>query len=364
VERAPLDGRAFPDKVLALTWDDGPDQGTVALARYLHAEHISATFFVVGAWQQGLSAEPGRGTGVLETGHRALPVLGDLVALGHRLGNHTQNHVVLSEASAEQVVQQLRDDQEAIEPHRKGGLRLFRAPGGAWSASASAAVDGDPSLSRLVGPVHWDIDGKDWEGSLYCRSARPAVECEPAAPGGALRVKAKVTAQRYLSLAVSAGHGIVLLHDRVGHVGSDYAVGVARALVPELEARGFVFAAPVLRFSSLAVRARAPPAPRSVAPAAPVGVFDGWAVDPASVRFGDLNGDGRPDVCARSHEGLVCALSNGRSFLGASIWLPEMSDAAGWQPYGATIELVDVDGDGRADVCGRGPEGTVCGLAP
>jgi hypothetical protein len=142
------------------------------------------------------------------------------------------------------------------------------------------------------------------------------------------------------------------------------AIEVAKALVPALEARGFVFAAPILRFSSPAPRAQKPAATPDAAASVPAGVFDGWAVDPASIRLGDINGDGRPDVCGRGREGLVCALSNGRSFLGASVWLPEMSDAAGWQPYGATVQLVDVDGDGRADVCGAGPEGPVCALAP
>ncbi len=362
--RPQLDGRAFPDKVLALTWDDGPDRNTLALARYLHDEHVSATFFVVGAWVPGLSEEPGQGTSVFATGHRALPILGELVALGHRLADHTLNHVILSDAPAERVVQQLRDDQLAIAPYQKGGLRLFRVPGGAWSASASAAVDGDPALARLVGPVRWDVDGKDWEGSLYCRSEEPSVECEPAAPGGASRVKPWVTAQRYLSLAASAGHGIVLLHDRVGHVGSSYALDVARALIPELSRRGFVFAAPVLRFGPLAPRADLPPAPAGPVPVVGASVFEGWGVDPETIRVGDLNGDGHPDVCGRGREGLVCALSNGRAFLGASLWLAGMSDAAGWAPHGASLRLVDVDGDGRADVCGRGPQGPVCALAP
>ena len=272
---------------------------------------------MVGAWDPALSAEPGQGSGVFATGHRHLPVLGEIVALGHRLANHTLNHALLGGASAERVVQQLGDDQRAIEPYQKGGLRLFRVPGGAWSASASAAVDGDPTLARLVGPVHWDVDGKDWEGSLYCRSSQPVVECEPSAPGGAPRVKPGVTAQRYLSLAESAGHGIVLLHDRVGHVGSDYALDVARALIPELKRRGFVFAAPVLRFSPLAPRPGAPP-PGAAAPAVPASVFAGFAVDPATIRTGDLNGDGRPDVCGRGREGLVCALSNGRT----ATWRP------------------------------------------
>jgi peptidoglycan/xylan/chitin deacetylase (PgdA/CDA1 family) len=359
--RPQLDGRAFPDKVLALTWDDGPDANTLALARYLHSEHVSATFFVVGGWIAGLSDEPGQGRHVFETGYEHLPILVELVALGHRLGNHTRNHVILSDASAAVVASQLREDQEAIDRHQTAGLRLFRAPGGAWNAAASAVVDGDPTLSRLVGPVRWDIDGKDWEGSLRCDPAKHPHACEPAGPGGASRVKPVFMAGRYFAAIVEAGHGIVLLHDRVGDVGSDYALHVARTLVPMLLATGYTFAAPVLRFSPLVARSFAAGATRAPEGSGAAALGD---VDPASIRYGDINGDGRADVCGRSHEGLVCALSGGPSFLAPSLWLAEMSDAAGWQPYGATLALVDVNGDGRADVCGRGPQGAVCGLSP
>jgi hypothetical protein len=66
---------------------------------------------------------------------------------------------------------------------------------------------------------------------------------------------------------------------------------------------------------------------------------------------------------------VVCALSDGRAFLRATLWLAEMSDAAGWLPtaYGGTMRLVDVDGDGRADLCARARhdgEREVCALAP
>ncbi len=359
--RPQLDGRGFPDKVLALTWDDGPDTGTLALARYLHAEGVSATFFVVGGWIDGLSDEPGQGRDVFETGYEHLPILGELVALGHRLGNHTRNHVILSDASAAVVASQLREDQEAIDRHQTGGLRFFRAPGGAWNAAASAVVDGDPVLSRLVGPVRWDIDRKDWEGSLRCDPSNHPRMCEPAGPGGAARVKPEIMADRYFATIAEAGHGIVLLHDRVGDVGSDYALHVARTLVPMLVARGYTFAAPALRFAPLVAHPFTAGAPH--APGSPGAAVLG-DVDPASIRYGDINGDGRADVCGRSHEGLVCALAGKSAFLAPTLWLAEMSDAAGWQSYGATLALVDVNGDGRADVCGRGPQGAVCGLAP
>lgn len=357
--RRQLDGRAFPDKVLALTWDDGPDVHTLELARYLRAERVAGTFFVVRAWIDGVSSDPGAGRGVFATGHAALPVLGELVRLGHRVGNHTANHVLLDAVPPVEVVRQLREDELALEPWLTGELRAVRAPGGAWSASASAAVDGDPRLADLVGPVRWDIDAKDWETSLYCLSDKPALECEPAAPRGALRVRPEVVARRYVAAIEAAGHGIVLLHDRVGHVGSRYALDIAHLLVPALRAKGYVFAAPVLAFS--------PPSPRARDASA-------WAaVDPASVRVADRDGDGHADVCGRSRHGVVCARAlprqGGRPFaLGeAEVCAPAPRDRVGAALLAdpdTELELGDVDGDRRADLCVvHGAHGIACGLA-
>jgi peptidoglycan/xylan/chitin deacetylase (PgdA/CDA1 family) len=474
--RTQLDGRRFPDKVVALTWDDGPDANTLALAAYLSREHVSATFFVVHEWAGGLSAEPGSGKDEFETGYEYLPILGDLVQLGHRVGNHTLNHVLLSQARPELLDRELRDNQENIDPFLTNELRIFRAPGGAWSAPASRVTDADPYLLDLVGPVRWDIDRKDWESSLDCRSAHPLAECEPAGPGHRSRVKPQVVAQRYLSSIEEAGHGVVLFHDRVGDVGSKYALQVAEHVVPELRARGFVFVAPVLGFGEPAPRLapiqgdeapalatmaslriadldgdgradaciHAPGArrcarsvelagteedrrPRTVfddgadaggafaSCAAPfesedieladvngdgradvcakmgfgiacavversgecgpvlkwslfqdqVGAHAGRETADAPIRFGDLDGDGKADVCQPSALGLVCALSSGKAFGQERVWAP-LSGGDGWLSSDTTrwLALADVNGDGRADACGRGASGVVvCALS-
>ncbi|MBO6933753.1 MAG: VCBS repeat domain-containing M23 family metallopeptidase [Deltaproteobacteria bacterium] len=80
-----------------------------------------------------------------------------------------------------------------------------------------------------------------------------------------------------------------------------------------------------------------------------------------SLRMGDLDGDGRADVCARDADGVLCWRSNGTSF-GRTIVGPAWTDADGWQEldHWSTIQLADVDGDGRADVCGRTPTDFEC----
>jgi len=463
-----LDGRAFPDKVIALTWDDGPDANTLLLAGYLKSHHISATFFVVSAWLDGVSDDPGAGKGVFESGYQYLPILGDLVELGHRVANHTLNHVVLREAAGASLVdRELRENQQNLDPFLTNELRLFRAPGGGWGSFAAGIVDNDPYLARLVGPVAWDVDRKDWDESLSCRTPKSTFECERAGPGGGLRMKASVMAARYVASIESAGHGIVLLHDRVGHVGSTYSLDVAQAMIPQLEARGFVFAAPVLHFSPpvvrhheadlsdakrwdastlrigdvngdgredvcgrtavgvncavsvqsassgdghlprtifRGVRAGALPtttteeratvvpagalhladvtgdgqadvciaAPEGIVCAASnvvgeLGAFHTWSRDDhaATLSFADVDGDGKADACSRTATGIACARNVGRRFETPRTWLADMTDARGWAPakYASSVQLADVDGDGRADVCGRGPSGLVCALS-
>jgi LmbE family N-acetylglucosaminyl deacetylase len=95
----------------------------------------------------------------------------------------------------------------------------------------------------------------------------------------------------------------------------------------------------------------------------------GWGAAPAyygSIRLADVNGDGYADVCGRGGPGIVCALNNGAGGFGpAGLWIADFSDARGWgaAPYGTTIQLGDVNGDGKADVCGRGPAGVQCATA-
>jgi hypothetical protein len=205
---------------------------------------------------------------------------------------------------------------------------MFRAPGGQWSRDTASALE-DPRLAGMVGPVGWDIDAKDWEGSLYCRSTAPTRECKRG------RVRPEVIADRYFARIERVRKGIVLLHDRVGDVGSRYALDIARRLVPRLRSRGFIFAAPILAFSPLAARTER-------------------VVETHSLT-GDLNGDGHLDECKLTPSSVACALSNGRSLARPTTWLDARLDDA-W--------LTDVNGDGRADLCTRGPEGIACGLSP
>jgi len=93
---------------------------------------------------------------------------------------------------------------------------------------------------------------------------------------------------------------------------------------------------------------------------------NGWTnVDQyATLRFPDLNGDGMADVCGRASDGIRCALSNGTTYGTANVWQAQLSDANGWTlpKHYETIDYADIDGDGTDDLCARSKDGAYCAL--
>jgi hypothetical protein len=78
----------------------------------------------------------------------------------------------------------------------------------------------------------------------------------------------------------------------------------------------------------------------------------------AGVQLADVDGDRRADVCATTAHGLECALSDGHGFSSASRWsLP--GDFEGDGP----VRLADLNGDGRADACAATKGGVACAFS-
>jgi MYXO-CTERM domain-containing protein len=81
----------------------------------------------------------------------------------------------------------------------------------------------------------------------------------------------------------------------------------------------------------------------------------------STIRMGDLDGDGRDDVCARTKNGVRCHLAGAASF-GAGFDGPGLADGSGWDDPSnyMTMRLADVTGDGKMDLCARANAGMRC----
>ncbi|UJR85759.1 VCBS repeat domain-containing M23 family metallopeptidase [Sandaracinus amylolyticus] len=93
----------------------------------------------------------------------------------------------------------------------------------------------------------------------------------------------------------------------------------------------------------------------------------GWGdvANYATIRMGDVNADGRADLCARANDDVWCAVATADGFAAPAVWRPAISDANGWgnPRFYTTLRLADVNGDRREDLCARDSQGFGCWLS-
>ena len=126
---------------IALTFDDGPSESTPALLEILARHHATATFFQCGA------------------NVRRLPLVArEVLAAGHEIGNHTENHPALYLRSRDFIYRELAAAQQTIEGELGILPKLFRAPFGArWFGLREAQ-----RRLGLMG-VMWTDIALDWK---------------------------------------------------------------------------------------------------------------------------------------------------------------------------------------------------------
>ena len=155
VWRGPRERRA-----LALTFDDGPSEGTPRILDILARHNVPATFFQCGANVERLPA-----------------VARAVRGAGHEIGNHSYAHPLFCFRRAGFIEADLARAQQAIERHTGTRPVWFRAPFGVrWFGMRRAQ-------SRLaLRGVMWTVIGYDWK-----RKADAIVERMTAgASGGAI----------------------------------------------------------------------------------------------------------------------------------------------------------------------------------
>jgi len=104
--------RHFPKKLLALTFDDGPDpEITPRILKTLEEHNAYATFFVRG-----------------DNAERHPELLKQIIAGGHEIGDHSYSHEAVNSVDA--AKEELRKTDDAIRRATGRDVRLFRPPRG------------------------------------------------------------------------------------------------------------------------------------------------------------------------------------------------------------------------------------------
>jgi peptidoglycan-N-acetylglucosamine deacetylase len=185
-------------KILALTYDDGPnDPWTMKLLEVLDRHQVQATFFMLGR------------------NVRQRPELARAVAqAGHAIGNHSFTHPNLIFASDAKLRQELEETSKAIEEATGERPFLFRPPYGARRPGTFKVVE-----ELKMFPVMWRVTCFDWAAKSHediLKHARRQI----------------------------AGGEIVLLHDGGHlHMGEDrsHTVKASDELIREYKDKGFLF---------------------------------------------------------------------------------------------------------------------------
>lgn len=191
VYRGPASRRA-----VALTFDDGPSEGTPELLEILREHRVQATFFVCG---MNVARLP--------------EVARSVAAGGHELGNHSWSHPMFSFRTSAFIHSELAQTQNVIEETTGQLPSLFRAPFGVrWFGVGNA----QRSL-RLLG-VMWTVIGLDW------------------------KLRADAIAARVLH--GTSGGGIICLHDGRGVTqkpDTRETLTAVRRIIPALRSQGYSF---------------------------------------------------------------------------------------------------------------------------
>lgn len=197
-ETTAADRLSAEDKLIALTYDDGPHSVyTDKILDILEENGATATFFVV-----GYNIEKN-----INTIRRAQ-------AIGCEIGNHTNDHKNLTKCSTSDLRSQVDTPNEKIKELTDAEMKLFRAPGGAFNG-----------ITDKIGMplIQWSIDTEDWKSKDAAHKNRTEEE-----RNAELRRIAD-------DVVTNAEKGdIILMHDIY-----NFTADLSAIVIPELKEKGF-----------------------------------------------------------------------------------------------------------------------------
>ena len=226
-----VDRTGYHKKLLALTFDDGPDpKWTPEILDMLKREHAPATFFIVG-----------------ENALTERPLLQRMILEGHEIGSHTYTHPNLATSSPGQVLFELNANQRLFQAFTGRSLRLFRAPyfGDAEPTTADELGPVLQAQNRGYVSVGLHVDPGDWKRPGVQQIIDATIDRVASAPATCTN-----------DSEADCSRNIILLHDGGGNRAE--TVAALPVIIDRLRAMGYHFV-PVSTLAGLSRNASMPP---------------------------------------------------------------------------------------------------------
>lgn len=192
-----VNGRKLPiycvetqEKKVALTFDAAwGNEDTEKILKTLESHGLHVTFFMTGGWVESYPED-----------------VKAILAAGHDLGNHSENHKNMSQLSEEEKKEEIMKVHDKVKDLTGYEMFLFRPPYGDYD---NATVDAVKDCGYY--PIQWDVDSLDWQNK------------------GVDSILKTVTEHKNL------GNGSIILC----HNGAEYTAEALDALITALEEQGY-----------------------------------------------------------------------------------------------------------------------------
>lgn len=242
-------GSSLPDRTLAVTVDDGPndDGGAVgsgantrALAEYFAGEGVPVTFFFVGKQLTRGKPDVTPAMDTLLRDIKKLPVQG--TSLHHLVASHTFTHgTAMALLPAAKQLQEVVDTNELLEPFYENEIRFLRTPYGSWNKSVYDNLSTNiPSSKKFVGNIFWNVGGQLSPAGCTGAACKAAADwdCWNPGPDGNAKLTPSQCAAAYFNEVETTAkrRGIVLSHDI-----KRKSLEMWKILLPRLKANGYRF---------------------------------------------------------------------------------------------------------------------------
>lgn len=133
-----IKANAQDEKLVAITFDDGPGLYTSDLIDRLNERDVKATFFIVGSNAEYYP-----------------DVIKKAAESGHQIGNHSYDHSLLTKLSADEIQNEIDSTNRLLKQADGNDTHYLRPPYGEYNSDVASAANSPM--------VYWSVDTEDWK---------------------------------------------------------------------------------------------------------------------------------------------------------------------------------------------------------